>query len=252
MHLCVCVCVCVCVSRSECGCAIVCAVSSLRISFFSLLLITKLQLSIISTCPYRQLLDQCKELELECLLQTPTQWTGKSHWQFNITLVEPTIHYLNIHIPFFKALIDNFAGVATPYDSDLFTPIEYGFNIKGHNTNLLWCVNRYNCILVPREPPSASSLLEDVDQRNWDNVMLNFLSRNIEVSFGFGYDTFGQTSSTVTYKIDAHNLNVSLLMPEWNTIRLYTKNLSKVAAWDIDHLGLNIKTMDDERLATSE
>ncbi|OSD07084.1 hypothetical protein PYCCODRAFT_793525 [Trametes coccinea BRFM310] len=139
-------------------------------------------------------------------LPAPLKWNGLRQWTFAISLRQPCLYLLRDHINMFTDLGKDWS-TGPPSDYNLFTPMIYVVDLDMHNYDINLYVNDQNIIDKP--------LIKE------DNALLTLRGTHLTNGIHMPFNKYRPEATTVSFWIDAPDVNVSLSLPRWNITSLY-------------------------------
>ncbi|KAI0762082.1 hypothetical protein BD413DRAFT_680921 [Trametes elegans] len=134
-------------------------------------------------------------------LPAPLQWNGLRQWTFAISLRQPCLYLLRDHINMFTDLGKDWSS-GPPTDYNLFSPIIYVVDLDMHNYDINLYVNDHNIIDKP--------LIRE------DNALLNLRGTHLSNGVHMPFNKYRPADNTVSFWIEAPDVNVGLSLPRWN------------------------------------
>jgi hypothetical protein len=230
----------------------------------------------VTTLPQPLLIDRKTSISIMTMMTTPCEFGARSVWNMDISCTSSLyIYFLKSHVQFFKALVNELAGVNLPFDEDYFVPIVYDFVIRVADLHVLCCSNSSN-VLIPRETelsqadesresihpshPSATILADAAQQasgaakdsnfssviHNRDQPVNNYLDFNahqFEMKFDIKKNEFIPFVQNNTYHIEAASLDVSLLLSRFHSIWMKCPAMNDLQKSSFIHPAFSIHTL---------
>ncbi|KAI0663325.1 hypothetical protein C8Q70DRAFT_1102776 [Cubamyces menziesii] len=138
-------------------------------------------------------------------LPAPLKWNGTRQWTFAISLRQPCLYLLRDHINMFTDLGKDWS-TGPPSDYNLFTPMIYVVDLDMHNYDINLYVNDHNIIDKP--------LIKE------DNALLTLRGTHLTNGIHMPFNKYRPEATTVSFWIDAPDVNLSLSLPRWNITSL--------------------------------
>ncbi|CDO69204.1 hypothetical protein BN946_scf185042.g106 [Trametes cinnabarina] len=139
-------------------------------------------------------------------LPAPLKWNGLRQWTFAISLRQPCLYLLRDHINLLTDLGKDWS-TGPPSDYDVFTPVIYVVDLDMHNYDINLYVNDHNIIDKP--------LIKE------DNALLTLRGTHLTNGIHMPFNKYRPEATTISFWMDAPDVNVSLSLPRWNITSLY-------------------------------
>ncbi|XP_050686161.1 transmembrane protein KIAA1109 homolog isoform X6 [Eriocheir sinensis] len=152
---------------------------------------------------YRNLLE-AETLDYHVNIHYPRVWNHDQMWDLEFNSSKATYHFLYAHKEFFQDLIEDWSSRVPP-DLLHFVPYSWNFTLKLQEFELVTLANGYNWL--------------DCSSQHQGNAHVAFCGEVFELRFTLPFVDFLPETIMLKFMILAENVDLSLYLPPWNTMR---------------------------------